>query len=82
MTRNEAKLRVQASLASIIGEQFLPLILEDVDKIYDDFEQDLAIVTSNKTCNGCIDKPLPGGNYPETCVFCNRFYADNYEERK
>jgi len=27
MTRNEAKLRVQASLASIIGEQFLPLIL-------------------------------------------------------
>ena len=37
MTRNEAKLRVQASLASIIGEQFLPFILEDIDGIYDDF---------------------------------------------
>jgi len=82
MTRNEAKLRVQASLASIIGEQFLPLILEDVEKIYDDLEQDLAIATSDKTCASCINKPLPKGNYPEACETCSRFYADNYEEKK
>ena len=82
MTRNEAKLRVQASLANIIGEQFLPLILEDVDKFYNDFEQDLAIATRDKTCDGCIDKPLPKGNYPETCETCSRFYADNYEEKR
>ncbi len=69
MTRNEAKLRVQASS-------------EDVDKIYDDFEQDLATATSDKACDGCINKPLPKGIYPETCGTCSRFYADNYEEKR
>ena len=69
MTRNEANLRVQASS-------------EDVDKIYDDLEQDLAIATSDKTCDGCINKPPPKGNYPETCGTCSRFYADKYEEKR
>ena len=42
----------------------------------------LIIATSDKACDGCINKPLPKGNYPETCETCSRFYADNYEEKR
>ena len=52
------------------------------DEIYNSYEQDLAIVSSNKTCDGCINKPLPKENYPEVCGTCRRWYSDNYEEKK
>lgn len=36
---------------------------------------------SNKKspCDGCKNKPAPGGNYGEMCGECSRFYWDNFE---
>ena len=82
MTRNEAKLRVQASLASIIIEELMSLLLENKNKICYDFEQDLAIQQHIKLMltikiNQVLDK-----NIERLCETCSRFYADNYEDKK
>jgi len=54
-------------------------INKHIDKIYDNFEQELQVATSDKTCNGCIHKPKKGENYRLECGECSRFYADNYK---
>ena len=76
MTRAEA-------LQIKIQDQFgITYSLENlINKIYDDFEHDLQIASSDKTCDGCINKPLPKENYPEVCGTCSRWYSDNYEEK-
>ena len=47
----------------------------------EEFQQDLAIATSDKTCDGSIHKPDSEhiNDYPEICVSCKRFYMDLYE---
>jgi len=50
-----------------------------IDKIFDDIDLEIQ---SSRSCDGCINKPLPKGNYPEACETCSRFYADNYEDKK
>ena len=52
------------------------------NEIYDDFEAELTIATSDRTCENCIHKPEAGENYLEECGTCSRFYADNFEERE
>ena len=52
-----------------------------INKIYDDFEQDLAIAVSDKTCSGCKYEE----EIREECALCSRrhnWFPDNYEEKK
>ena len=53
-----------------------------INKIYDDFEKDLTMAVSKKTCDGCIHKPRSNENYPIECGTCSRFYADGFKEKK
>ena len=54
-----------------------------VNKIYDDFEQELQIATSDKTCTGCIHEPkTEKDNYAEECGFCKRFFGDGFEKKR
>ena len=54
----------------------------------DDFNQDLAIAVSDKTCDGCIYKPQPQNkDNPRVycnnkCITCSRLYSDNYERTR
>jgi len=73
MTREEA-LEFRAKWSS--SAETIALI----NQIYDDFEKDLTIAVSEKTCDGCIHKPKANENYPEECGVCSRFYADEFEE--
>ncbi len=36
----------------------------------------------HKTCDNCIHKPQEGGNYPNECGVCSRFYADGWEKKR
>ena len=57
-------------------------MIEDlINDIYDDFEQDLTIAVSEKTCEGCVNKPKENENYPIECGTCSRFYSDGFEEQ-
>ena len=49
---------------------------------FDLAEQNIQIASSDKTCDGCVNKPLPNENYPEVCGTCSRWYSDNYEEKR
>jgi len=73
MTREEA-LEFRAKWSS--SAETIALI----NQIYDDFEKDLTMAVSKKTCNGCINEPGANENYPEECGVCSRFYADEFEE--
>lgn len=53
-----------------------------VHQFYDDFEQELAIAVSDKSCDGCKYKSLPKEIWCDICTACARFYSDNYEEKK
>ena len=57
-------------------------MIEDlINELYDNFEQDLTIAVSEKTCDGCIHEPKTNENYPEKCGVCSRFYADEFKEK-
>ena len=79
MTRNEAKDSILP-----LGMTMKSLIVESIiDKIYDDFEQELQIATSDKTCTGCIHEPkTEKDNYAEECGLCKRFYGDGFEKKR
>lgn len=78
MNRNEAiKKMFELSEVSISSDNARYVI----DKMFDYFEQELQIASSDKTCDGCINKPLQKENYPEVCGTCSRWYSDNYEEK-
>ena len=82
MTRQEAKDESWSNFIEFKNKKSLKQYYNSIDKIFDDFEQELQIASSDKTCDGCVNKPLPNENYPEVCGTCSRWYSDNYEEIK
>lgn len=44
-----------------------------INDIFDDFE-------SQKSCDGCKDKP-ENGPHPASCFRCARFYVDRFERK-
>ena len=78
MTREEAKDLYIKNIFKLPLEQESVIII--IDKIYDDFEQDLAIAASDKTCDGCKYQE----EVREECFLCCRhdnWFPDKYEEK-
>jgi len=94
MNRNEAKEKfwkqngvfergLSNSYEKVIKSYFIGSEFDDfIDCIFNDFEAELQIATSDKTCDGCILKPKEGENYRIECVQCSRFYGDGFEGKK
>ncbi len=80
MNRDKA-LKTAHSYAEYMIE--IKIVEKIINKIYYDFEQELQMATSEKTCEGCIHNPRTRIDvYPMECRECSRFYADRLEENK
>jgi len=77
MTRDEAIMIIDKDYLCNGKSNRIETIL---NRLFDGFETELAIATSEKTCAGCIHKPKEGENYLDICGTCSRFYGDGYEE--
>ncbi len=71
MTREEAKELSWVLYIDFKHKKALRQYQKAIDKIYDDFD-------ISRSCEGCIDNPKKGENYPDICGECSRWYGDRY----
>jgi len=56
------------------SDEYQKVFADGIESFRPDFKHITTI-----TCDGCINVPVDGENYPYICITCRRFYPDNFE---